>query len=210
MSIYDICVFNDMIYFNYMIFVYILCDISWTYSLLILVTKYTMEVVDTNGLRYHILNRSNQETDPKGSVKNCWRWDWLASKDKFKQFLSDYIVKIDVNGQAFCKYCKCTVSYGSGGKAHIVGHATKHPEHKKYLDSLKNSSQLPVAYTGNDNNNDAALCLPYGAAPNVTNNNTVRTSSHQPSQPKRSVHIIDRVHHLEGLALSFICEHSLP
>ena len=72
-------------------------------------------------IKYGVLERHSKECDPKlvnATVKSKWNWNWLTKTDfsEHSNFLSDYIVKINKPGQAYCLYCSVLIVYGSFGK----------------------------------------------------------------------------------------------
>ena len=68
------------------------------------------------------------------SVGNKWKWDWLLVRDKgpHKGFLSDYILKMDLAGYAYCTHCDNQISYASGanGNCKTMQKKPKPPKHK--------------------------------------------------------------------------------
>ena len=69
-------------------------------------------------VKYSVLQRHSKECDPKlvdATVKKKWNWNWLTETDfsKHSDFLSDYIVKINKPGQAYCFYCSVPEVYRS-------------------------------------------------------------------------------------------------
>ena len=79
-------------------------------------------------VKYSVLERHSKECDPKlvdATVKKKWNWNWLTETDfsKHSDFLSDYIVKINKPGQAYCFYCSIPIVYGSSGKRNLRKHA---------------------------------------------------------------------------------------
>ena len=68
--------------------------------------------------------------DIDNKVKNKWSWKWageVLSRDVPKvgpvtYTLGECLVKIDVAGVAFCKWCEDKVAYGGNGKKHLVAH----------------------------------------------------------------------------------------
>ena len=78
------------------------------------------KTVTIQGGQYTILQNvsSNEARDVDTKSTNKWKWAWLTEKDfsTSQDFLSDYIVKIDKDGSAFCLWCETEVSYGGNGK----------------------------------------------------------------------------------------------
>ena len=70
--------------------------------------------------------------DKVDSVKNKWKAQWLSERVvvKYKgkersQLIGDSIAKIDVPGEAICKWCKKgIINYGTNGKSALVKHLT--------------------------------------------------------------------------------------
>ena len=165
-------------------------------------------VTEKSGTRYKVVFRETCDHPDSGNVKNAWRWNWLQERDhgNHGHFLSDYLVKVDVDGIAFCRWCKIPVIYRSGRKEKCRLHAKRHADHEKYILAMKDSMVLPAAYGGEV----GVEGLPYGAASNVTSvvgSNAV--AARTGPGVKHSVNITDRVHHLEAMTLSFICENTL-
>ena len=72
--------------------------------------------INIESVKYVVLERHSKECDPKlvdATVKNKWNWNWLTD------FLSDYIVKINKPGQAYCLYCSVTTVYSYSGKQNL-------------------------------------------------------------------------------------------
>ena len=88
-------------------------------------------------VKYSVLERHSKECDPKlvdATVKKKWNWNWLTETDfsKHSDFLSDYIVKINKPGQAYCLYCSVPKVYGSSGKRSLRKHAKRNKFHVKF------------------------------------------------------------------------------
>ena len=49
-------------------------------------------------------------------VKNSFQWVRLEEKDQNRQFLSEYIWKVNIPGKALCTNCNSLSNYLSGGK----------------------------------------------------------------------------------------------
>ena len=58
-----------------------------------------------------------------------WKWSWLEEKDENGNYLSTYVVEINVSGSAFCIYCNKPLVYGNTGKKCLLKHVTKSTEH---------------------------------------------------------------------------------
>ena len=140
---------------------------------------------------YTVVSQSSNE-HPDETVSNKWRWNWLLGHGRgpSKDLMSAYLCKIDVEGQAFCRWCKIKINYGSSGKKACYLHASKH---QKYINVMKKQGRMPYTHSTVDthtvNPNDSAVAT---------------------SSAKQAVHIIDRVRHLQAYILSFICENNLP
>ena len=88
-------------------------------------------------VKYGVLERHSKECDPKlvdTTVKNEWNQNWLTETDfsEHSDFLSDYIVKINKPGQAYCLYCSVPKVYGSSGKRSLRKHAKRNKFHVKF------------------------------------------------------------------------------
>ena len=143
--------------------------------------------------KYRNVSQSSNE-HPDETVLNKWRWNWLLGHDcgPSKDLMSAYLCKINVEGQAFCRWCKIKINYGSSGKVCYL-HASKHGDHQKYINVMKKQGHMPSTHstvgTYTVNSNDSAVAT---------------------SSAKQTIHIIDRVSHLQAYILSFICENNLP
>ena len=74
---------------------------------------------------YTVVSQSSNE-HPDETVSNKWRWNWLLGHDRgpSKDLMSAYLWKIDVEGQAFCRWCKIKINYGPSGKKACYLHAS--------------------------------------------------------------------------------------
>ena len=66
--------------------------------------------VYNESVKYGVLERHSKECDLKlvdATVKNKWNWSWLTETDfsEHSDFPSDYTVKTNKPGQAYCLYC---------------------------------------------------------------------------------------------------------
>ena len=78
--------------------------------------------------------------------------------------MSDYIVKIDKPGYAFCTYCSVAISYGSAGKKNLRKHAENNFKHKETRDLRQTNTALPLSYLEPSKSSTSVTCeLPYGA-----------------------------------------------
>ena len=91
--------------------------------------EHSREVKEKKGGKVHCVVERNECVDPDSStIKNKWKWDWLTDKDfgvdihgrPCEHYLSEYIVKINVDGEAFCTWCNMTINYGSNGKIYAI------------------------------------------------------------------------------------------
>ena len=88
-------------------------------------------------VKYGVLERHSKECGPKlvnATVRSKWNWNWLTKTDfsEHSNFLSDYIVKINKPGQAYCLYCSVPKVYGSSGKRSLRKHAKRNKFHVKF------------------------------------------------------------------------------
>ena len=127
-------------------------------------------------VRCNIIERSS-ELDLKtidSGIKNRWNWNWLTEIDLSDKgdFLSDYTVKINKPGAAYCLYCSIDIVYGSSGKRNLRKHAlndVKHAEQRGI--QTTNMTLLKVFFEHNDDQSLKQTCsLPYVAPSNVHNN----------------------------------------
>ena len=158
-------------------------------------------------IRYKVLGR-HSDLDSRtvdASVNNKWKWEWLTEKDKTGiNFLSDYVVKIDKPGAAFCTWCRMVLLYGSSGKNDLKKHSL-FPLHKKRREEISKNTMIPSSYM---NENQTASCsVPYGVAENVHNAEICSSGIREP--PKSFVSFVDRQSHMEAFICSFICENNL-
>ena len=63
--------------------------------------------MSVDSVRYYAIDWCSKVSDPKIldiGIKNKWNWNWLQERDltERKDFLSDYIVKINKSGVAYC------------------------------------------------------------------------------------------------------------
>ena len=68
-----------------------------------------------------VTERCLKISDPKTldiGLKNKWNWNWLQERDlsENKDFLLDYVLKINKPGVVYCLYCDIDIVYGSLGK----------------------------------------------------------------------------------------------
>ena len=140
-------------------------------------------------------------------VKNKFNWTWLTQKDANDMFLSEWLRKVDVAGQALCNVCNNLIKYGSAGKSVLLRHA-KNTDHKKRIGSILNNTTLPSSYQLNVSTDDATCSLPYGAAPNI-HNDSVCSKRVEP-QLEKIPSFQDRVAHTEAFVVSYIAENNLP
>eukprot|EP00111_Clytia_hemisphaerica_P013916 TCONS_00040959-protein len=165
-----------------------------------------------DNVTYKVLERKGEQCDLEGTVKNKWRWCWLEERDlgPHKDFLSDYIVKINKPGYAYCTYCKTPISYGSAGKNNLRKHAQTKEKHKKEREVRVSNTSLPVSYYEPVTNTDQQpTCqLPYGAADNVHDKELCDSGKVVVKKPL--VSLLDRKCNIEAYIVSFICEHNLP
>ena len=87
--------------------------------------------------KHGVLERHSKKCDPKlvdATVKNKQNWNWLTETDfsEHSDRLSDYIVKINKPGQAYCLYCSVPKVYGSSGKRSLRKHAKRNKFHVKF------------------------------------------------------------------------------
>ena len=68
-------------------------------------------------VKYGVLDRHSKKL-VNATVNNKQNWNWLTKTDfsEHSDCLSDYIVKINKPGQAYCLYCSVPKVYGSSGK----------------------------------------------------------------------------------------------
>ena len=161
-------------------------------------------------MKYNIVKRDDSEASSidKG-IKNKFCWSWLEEKDANGMFLSEWVRKIDLAGQAICTICDGhKMIYGSQGKSAIFRHARRQ-DHKDRISANLNNSSLPASHTLPEIDDGSHPCtLPYGAAPNI--HSEVNCSSRiEPVLPRIPI-FQDRLAHNEAFIVSFIAENSLP
>ena len=76
-------------------------------------------------------------------AKNKLKWAWLEEKDVPGDYLSDYIRKLDIAGQAYCEICKTQLKYSSCGKKDLKAHS-KSAKHIQTRKLLKTNQSLPA------------------------------------------------------------------
>ena len=79
----------------------------------------------------------------------------------------------------------------------------EHSDHAKYVNAIKDGTVLPASYDGHVE----PTGLPYGAPENVVQV-SCPTSTTPKTNTKHAAHAVVQVRHLEGHALSFLCENS--
>ena len=152
--------------------------------------------------------------DIYSSCKNKWVWDWLSEKDVNKDYLSDYVKKVDIPGVAICWWCKEFFKYGSSGKKRLHRHSIQNKEkHKNKLLYMANttipSSWIDPSKIAEPYDTCERPCdLRYGMASNVHSSETCSTRRQPTARPVISVQ--DRVRSTEAFILSFAVENSLP
>ena len=106
----------------------------------------------------HCVVERNECVDPDSStIKNKWKWDWLTNKDfgvdihgrPCEHYLSEYIVKINVDREAFCTWCNMTINYGSSGKIYAI--TQRGMPAILHVTDMSENSTLPVAYSRSEN-----------------------------------------------------------
>ena len=150
------------------------------------------KVRDKGGVLYDVV--SSDEKQPDKSVSNKWKWEWLEEKDHGTENhqLKDYLLKVNVEGVAFCRWCKLTIKYGSTGKKACLKHAKTSHEHQSYIKSMKGQCQLPSTHQ----------------VPSTSKSTAITTTTEATGE--KIVHILDRKSHLEAYILQFICDNNLP
>ena len=134
------------------------------------------------------------------NIRNKFKFEWLSQKDNNGDFLSFYIRKPKVPGQAYCLYCKDHINYGARGKSCFLVHAKR----KKHISqrNLKLSNQtLPASYqirTGEQNRQPQGVFV-------ASSTGYITVTPEQPN-----VSNLDRQSNAEAMLLSFVAEHNLP
>ena len=148
-------------------------------------------------VKYGVLERHSKECGPKlvnATVRSKWNWNWLTKTDfsEHSNFLSDYIVKINKPGQAYCLYCSVLIVYGSLGKRNPQKHAKGNKFHGQQHQTRKTNTAIPVSYLEpNGKNRPHETCsLPYGAAANIHKQKLC--SAGKIVQKKPAVSLVDR------------------
>ena len=91
---------------------------------------------------------SRKERSLKGieeGVKNSFRWFWLDEKDQNRQYLSEYIQKVNIPGKALRTYCNSLLNYSSGGKKDIKNHS-KNKKHVQTVNLRKTNANCHQLY----------------------------------------------------------------
>ena len=173
--------------------------------------------------------------DIDNKVKNKWSWKWageVLSRDVPKvgpvtYTLGECLVKIDVAGVAFCKWCEDKVAYGGNGKKHLVAHCNT-DKHVQRLRVRCTNYSLGGTFAGaqKDKTKDSetggksslfsifSMKKP-SIAPTekkvVASGSTVLPPDHDTAKPAEPlIPLADRTANLEALFLSVASEHSLP
>ena len=174
-----------------------------------------MKSVSVDSVRYDVIERCSKISDPKTrdiGVKNKWNWNWLQERDfsENEDFLSDYIVKINKPGAAYCLYCNIDIAYGSSGKRNLRKHAQRNEKHAEQRKIRVTNMALPLLFfEPTDSTIQEKTCsLPYGAPINIHDKGLCTGA--KIVQPQPIVSIVDRKSVIEVHLLSFLCEHNLP
>ena len=93
-----------------------------------------MRSVSVDSVRYDVIHQCSKISDPKTldiGVKNKWNCNWLQERDlsENKDFLLDYIVKINKPGVAYCLYCNIDIVYDSSDGRNLCTHAQRNEKH---------------------------------------------------------------------------------
>ena len=69
------------------------------------------KVEDKKGTSYDVV--PTEEKRPDKTVGNKWKWEWLEEEDHGteKHLMKKYLCKVNVEGTAFCRWCKVTINY---------------------------------------------------------------------------------------------------
>ena len=89
-----------------------------------------MKSVSVDSVRYDVLEWCSKISDPKTldiGVKNKCNWNLSRNED----FLSAYIVKINMSVVAYCLYCNIDIVCGTSGKRILRKHAQRREKHAK-------------------------------------------------------------------------------
>ena len=110
-----------------------------------------MKSVSVDSVRYDVIERCSKISDPKTrdiGVKNKWNRNWLQERDfsENEDFLSDYIVKINKPGAAYCLYCNIDIAYGSSGKRNLRKHAQRNEKHAEQRKIRVTNMALPLLF----------------------------------------------------------------
>ena len=123
-----------------------------------------MDTVTSNSVTYKIINKSESEDARKidATCKNKWKWPWLEEKDENGDYLSNYVLKINVSGSAFCICCNKPLVYGNAGKADLLKHATKSTEHLSSKKNYLSITLLPLHWRKPtiDSSSEISTCTP--------------------------------------------------
>ena len=170
--------------------------------------------MSVDSVRYYAIDWCSKVSDPKIldiGIKNKWNWNWLQERDltERKDFLSDYIVKINKSGVAYCLYCNINIMYGSSGKRNLCKHAQRNEKHAEQRKIRVTNVALPLSFfEPSDSMTQEKTCsLPYDLPSNIHDKHLC--SEGKIVQPQPIVSIVDRKSIMEAHLLSFLCEHNL-
>ena len=90
------------------------------------------------------IDRKTNIADIDTTVKNKFKWEWLATKDSNGEFFSNYVRKLNTSGVAICKWCDCRINYGSSGRKSFTSHSLS-KKHQQKWKLLHNNQSLPAA-----------------------------------------------------------------
>lgn len=154
----------------------------------------------------HFLETSAEIDRADMGLKNKFKLEWLTEKDINGDFLSDYLRKPNLCGQAKCIYCNIHINHGASGKQVIHTHA-KSKRHLRCRLAVISNQQLPASFrpTGTAQSTSA---YPYGVAPNISSNLDKEIMPAPP--PSRNVSTKDRRSHMEATVLMYVTEKNLP
>ena len=144
-------------------------------------------------------------------IKDKWNWNWLQEHDltERKDFLSDYIVKINKSGVAYCLYCNIDIMYSSSGKINLCKHAQRNEKHAEQRKIRVTNVAMPLSFfESSDSMTKEKTCsLPYDLPSNIHDKHLCSEGKIIQTQP--IVSIVDRKSVMEAHLLSFLCEHNL-